>query len=118
MPDDFAIGTAFVTDVTVNHVDTLYSGGTPTLAALAELLELCQAAILHDHLAVSPLARSHSSFLGELDCVYARELTVEPAAGPDEQDALHAAGVEAPRSADDERVDGMKPAGLPLDVVA
>ena len=77
MPDDFAIGTAFVTDVTVNHVDTLYGGGTPTLAALTDLLELCQAAILHDRLAVSPLARSHSSFLGELDCVYAPELKVD-----------------------------------------
>lgn len=67
---------ALVSDIAANHVETLYRDGTHTLPALTDLLEICQAAVLYDTLAVSPTARRRSWLLREFDFVYTPELSV------------------------------------------
>jgi hypothetical protein len=67
---------AVVSDIAANHVETLYRGGSRTLPALTDLLEVCQAAVLYDQLALSPLARRRSSLFREFDFVYTPDIEI------------------------------------------
>lgn len=62
-------GVAFVSDIAAHHAEVLYGDGTRTLAALCDLAEICQAAVLNDTLAVSPTAYHASTLLQQLDFI-------------------------------------------------
>jgi hypothetical protein len=62
-------GVAYISDIAVHHAEVLYQSGTRTLAALCDLAEICQAAVLNDSLAVSPGAYHGSTLLQQLDFV-------------------------------------------------
>jgi hypothetical protein len=66
---DVKPGVAIVSDIAVHHAEVLYGGGTRTVAALCDLAEICQAAVLNDTLAVSPVAYHGSTLLQQLDFV-------------------------------------------------
>jgi hypothetical protein len=62
-------GVAIVSDIAAHHAEVLYGGGTRTVAALCDLAEICQAAVLNETLAVSPVAYHGSTLLQQLDFV-------------------------------------------------
>jgi hypothetical protein len=62
-------GVAYISDIAVHHAEVLYGKGTPTVAALCDLAEICQAAVLNETLAVSPAAYHGSTLLPQLDFV-------------------------------------------------
>jgi len=59
---------AVISDVAVHHVETLYRNETPTLAAISDLAEICQAAVLQEKVIASPTAYKRSTLLQELNC--------------------------------------------------
>jgi hypothetical protein len=71
---------AVVSDVAANHVETLYGNGSRTLAALLDLIEICQAAVLYDRLTLSPTARKRCSFLRQFDFAWTPAISVSEAA--------------------------------------
>jgi hypothetical protein len=89
-------GLAFVSDIAVHHAEVFYGHGTPTLAALCDLAEICQAAVLNEQLLVSPSARRHSTLLQQLEFV--PDMT--PVVVPCDDDSELAA---APQAGDDRR---------------
>lgn len=72
-------GLAVVSDIAVHHAETLYGSGTRTLAALCDLAEICQAAVLNDSLVAAPAAYHSSTLLQQLDFVETLTPTVEEA---------------------------------------
>lgn len=70
MKKELAQGKAILSDILVNHIETLYhEGSTPTFAALADLCELCQAAVLNDFCYVSMGAYERSTLLKQLEFI-------------------------------------------------
>lgn len=74
--DDRSFNDAFVTDIAASHLETLFGQGTPTLGALTDLLEFSQAALLHEHVTVSPTAHRHSTFVRAFPWVTAPEIRI------------------------------------------
>jgi len=70
-------GVAVVSDIAVHHAETLYGPGTRTLAALCDLAEICQAAVLSDSLIASPVAYDGSTLLQQLDFADTLRPTIE-----------------------------------------
>lgn len=52
--DLFGPGHVWVTDIAAGNAETLFTGKTRTLAALIDLANLCQAAIMQRHLGLPP----------------------------------------------------------------
>ena len=95
---------AVVSDVAANHVETLYRAGSRTLPALTDLLEICQAAVLYDDLAVSPSARRRSSLFQQFDFISTPEFHVTDAASDEAPPpAADSDGAAIVIDADDER---------------
>jgi hypothetical protein len=70
MKKELAPGKAILSDILINHIETLYhEGSTPTFAALADLCELCQAAVLNNFCYVSMGAYERSTLLKQLEFV-------------------------------------------------
>jgi hypothetical protein len=74
-------GLGVVSDIAVHHAETLYGSGTPTLAALSDLAEICQAAVLNESLVAAPAAYHASTLLQQLDCAETLTMTVEESSG-------------------------------------
>ncbi|MDJ0945582.1 MAG: hypothetical protein QNJ30_19110 [Kiloniellales bacterium] len=79
---------AFVSDIAFNQVERLFSPGRHSLAALADLVELAQAAIFNEELVVTAGAYENARALSDLDFVkpFAPEVEVTEAeedTGPD-----------------------------------
>ena len=79
-------GVAVVSDIAAHHAETLYGSGTRTVAALCDLAEICQAAVLNDSLVVSPTAYHGSTLLRSLDFVPDLTPTVTDASDEDDDD--------------------------------
>ena len=67
---------AFVTDIAINQIEGLLSPSPKSLAALIDLVEFAQAAILNEELLVTPAAYENSPSLAEFDFVKPVEFEV------------------------------------------
>src|SRR5688572_28587150 len=106
IPAKYVIGHGFVTDIAVNHMETLYTSATPTLGALTDLLEFSQASLLNEQITVSPLAYKYSSFLRELEWVHAPEIRITEKADEEGRDSSEPTVVSEESSVGVIEVDG------------
>ena len=67
---------AVISEVAAHHIETFYGKGTPSLASLSDLVEICQAAVFHERLVVSPVAYKYSTLLQQLKCADTFEISV------------------------------------------
>jgi hypothetical protein len=95
-------GVAFITDIAAHHAEVIFGGGTRTLAALSDLAEICQAAVLNDTLAVSPIAYRGSTLLQQLDCVETPDVDLVPAVDESAQGAATAEDIVIDQAEDGE----------------